>query len=397
MNEHLSACTNKAGFTYSFDNGKIIDYQDNFKFMGDVPFSICFDFETTMRSVVFFDAKIYVVSYCMIVAFHPDLDLPRNSIFRSYDQTPEKLTSLSHFEALQRNFFSNVELYNRVTLKQLEDAARSVWDRERNTALAEMFNVKLKFTVDTLKKWFNKYIKERFLELDDNQKTEFREQNPIGPNTLCSICYFPLEPRTVDGWRDHVIRSEHLFLENIYSKKEMKLMGIDDFEFYSKKVNQILDNVNAFRNSLEAENRLAEWRGIKNEELDLIVSEIKKIQTSKKDENEVTKEKAIAYLYWHAFKVLKTGKVKGDVPISQKFLSNMIAIVKDQKCIHHSHVTGKIVGHTHSFCNERENYFTIPVFAHNLFRFDFFFFLKGIRPSIWGMTDISIGGKMQQT
>ena len=126
MNEHLSACTNKAGFTYSFDNGKIIDYQDNFKFMGDVPFSIYFDFETTMGSVVFFDAKIYVVSYCMIVAFHPDLDLPRNSIFRSYDQTPEKLTSLSHFEALQRNFFSNVELYNRVTLKQLEDAARSV-------------------------------------------------------------------------------------------------------------------------------------------------------------------------------------------------------------------------------------------------------------------------------
>ena len=55
--------------------------------------------------------------------------------------------------------------------------------------------------------------------------------------------------------------------------------------------------MNAFRNSLEAENRLAEWRGIKNEELDLIVSEIKKIQTSKKDENEVTKEKAIAYLY----------------------------------------------------------------------------------------------------
>lgn len=126
MNEHLSACTNKAGFTYSFDNGKIIDYQDNFKFMGDVPFSIYFDFETTMGSVVFFDAKIYVVSYCMIVAFHPDLDLPRISIFRSYDQTPEKLTSLSHFEALQRNFFSNVELYNRVTLKQLEDAARSV-------------------------------------------------------------------------------------------------------------------------------------------------------------------------------------------------------------------------------------------------------------------------------
>ena len=31
--------------------------------------------------------------------------------------------------------------------------------------------------------------------------------------------------------------------------------------------------------------------------------------------------------------------------------------------------------------------------AHNQFRFDFFLFLKGIRPSVWETTDISIGGK----
>ena len=31
--------------------------------------------------------------------------------------------------------------------------------------------------------------------------------------------------------------------------------------------------------------------------------------------------------------------------------------------------------------------------AHNQFRFDFFLFLKGIRPSVWGTTDIDIGGK----
>ena len=58
-------------------------------------------------------------------------------------------------------------------------------------------------------------------------------------------------------------------------------------------------------------------------------------------------------------------------------------------------MTGKITGYAHSFCNEklRENYYTIPVFVHNMFRFDFFFFLKGVRPSVWKMTNISIGGK----
>ena len=62
MQKHLSCCAGKAGFTFSFDNGKIIDYQDNYKHLGDVPFSIYFDFETTTGSVVFFDAKMFVVS-----------------------------------------------------------------------------------------------------------------------------------------------------------------------------------------------------------------------------------------------------------------------------------------------------------------------------------------------
>ena len=33
------------------------------------------------------------------------------------------------------------------------------------------------------------------------------------------------------------------------------------------------------------------------------------------------------------------------------------------------------------------------VFAHNQFRFDFFLFLKGIRPSVWETSEISICGK----
>ena len=31
MKKHLSSCAGKAGFTFSFDNGKIIDYQDHTK------------------------------------------------------------------------------------------------------------------------------------------------------------------------------------------------------------------------------------------------------------------------------------------------------------------------------------------------------------------------------
>ena len=73
----------------------------------------------------------------------------------------------------------------------------------------------------------------------------------------------------------------------------------------------------------------------------------------------------------------------------------MIVLYRNQRDIHDSHTTGKIIGYAHNFCNLRckENYYTIIVLAHNQFRFDFFLFLKGFRPTVWETTDISIGGK----
>ena len=98
------------------------------------------------------------------------------------------------------------------------------------------------------------------------------------------------------------------------------------------------------------------------------------------DESRATKEKAIAFLYQHAVCFLPTDMVKSDFPLSEKFLQHMFAIYNNRSVIHHFHMTGKILGHAHKFCNEgvRENYFTIPVFAQNQFRFDFFLFLKGL-------------------
>ena len=58
-----------------------------------------------------------------------------------------------------------------------------------------------------------------------------------------------------------------------------------------------------------------------------LIEKIKKIKTSKEDEKP-TKEKTIDFLYSVAIKFLPTDKVKGDLPMSEKFLSNMIAIAK---------------------------------------------------------------------
>ena len=56
----------------------------------------------------------------MVVAFHPDLKIPRLVIFRRYYQNQNALTSLSHFQALELNIFQDSESFNKTTLKQFE-------------------------------------------------------------------------------------------------------------------------------------------------------------------------------------------------------------------------------------------------------------------------------------
>ena len=140
MKEHLSSSAGKAGFTFSFDNGKVIDYQDHYSNLGDMLFSIYFYFETTTGNVGgFFDAKMYIVSYSIIVAFHPDLSLPRLNIFRSYDQSYS--SPLAHFFILDFNFFDDSEIYKKSTLKQLEVAALSVKQKEKNILPQKCFQL----------------------------------------------------------------------------------------------------------------------------------------------------------------------------------------------------------------------------------------------------------------
>ena len=135
IKEQIDSCAGQTGFSFSFDNGKIINYQDNFEKLGDLSFAIYYDFETTTGSVVFFDAKMYVVSYCMIIAFHPDLNLPQLYIYRSYDHFDEDLTSLHHFDVVQQIFFYFNKNFNLKTLKQLQNSTLTVKNKKGNSAM----------------------------------------------------------------------------------------------------------------------------------------------------------------------------------------------------------------------------------------------------------------------
>ena len=158
-----------------------------------------------------------------------------------------------------------------MTLKQLQDASSSVHNREKNTALAEMFSIELKFTVDCVKFWFSE--NDKVLELDVDYKQEFKDNNVLTAETLCCICDFPINSRAKNGWANHVFKAEYLFLENIYTKKQMTKMEIQDFEVYSQKLNKILDKLDIFCESLESENNKGE-----SDEIEEIINKIKRIK-----------------------------------------------------------------------------------------------------------------------
>ena len=170
-----------------------------------------------------------------------------------------------------------------------------------------MFSIELKFTVDCFKFWFQKNHK--IIELDVDEKEEFRRNNLLTKQTLCCLCNFPIEPRAENRWAQHVFKAEHLFLENVYSEKRMEQMEIRNFETFSQKLNKILDNVDIFCQSLESESYQQQQNNNESSaEIENIISKIKKIKTSTlnynqsptDNKNKATKEKTIAYLYQHA-------------------------------------------------------------------------------------------------
>ena len=129
MQKHINCCAGQAGHTYQFDN-PIVNYQENFSKIGDLPFAIYYDFETTTGSGVFHDAKMFVISYCIVVAFHPDLKIPHMIIYRSFDQSMAEVESLQHFLDLKEDFFS-FNYHSLKTLKQFRDCALSVFNKSK--------------------------------------------------------------------------------------------------------------------------------------------------------------------------------------------------------------------------------------------------------------------------
>ena len=143
---------------HNFNNQCLITYQNNFHTKGDVPFIVYFDFETTAPTDNCLDPeqkKMFVVSYVMIVAFHPALKVDRIIIYKSFEfnfshsHSIEQLTTLDYFSWEQITF---IEPH---LINMLKDMAFEVSKRKCKNSVGQMFSIESALVKKTLLKWFN--------------------------------------------------------------------------------------------------------------------------------------------------------------------------------------------------------------------------------------------------
>ena len=415
--KHLSVCSGKPGIVYNFCIQNLVSFEDNFGSKGDLPFSIYFDFETTSPTDANWvnpeEKKIIVMYYVIVVAFHLSLNLDRILIQRSYCHPQTEMISINYLTREQIQYRS-VEL-----IKQLYDQAIHVSKRNCKNTLAQMFCIEIAFVKKTLLSWFNKKFTARFKELTNDQKIHYKRQNPIDyQNRKCVICKMPLKvsptnPKTEDEqmtYGDFIIRYEYKFLKNIYTQKQLEwsedLISLEAFyEAFQKFIHISIDLISLLSEytkthmldiSMEVSNFLelnfadCDIHSIKNH---IMQTEIKNALASSYGKIPKFNLKIYAYLYDEL--VCFPPQSQYDSVTTKKFFMHVHNLIKMKIHIHHSHVTGKINGYAHDFCNTRLiecEKPEIPCFAHNLFGFDFLYFVKGFSATAWCSKELDVGG-----
>ena len=411
---HLKICSGKPGVVYNFCSRTITSFEDNYKLKGDVPFAIYFDFETTAPTDSNFlnpeEQEMFVMSYVMIIAFHPFYNFDKIIIQRSMHYSKNELSEIKYLTREQFDFRP------RELEKQLRDQGLSVFKKESKNALAIMFNVELAFAKKTLLAWFNKKVSAPHKRLDEKIIQKYEREFSY-KNSNCSICRMPLKgcfssPETPNNkmyYGDYIIRFEYKFLKNIFSQEELdtspQLKSLstyyEAFEEFIHFTIEILRLVTGFnmrfrdlstvvREFLETNFSDCDMSFIKEQ---ILETEIKNVEKTNKKSVPKIYLKVYAYLYDELFCFPINGEL--DCITSDKLFIHVHNQIKQKLHLHHSHITGEIKGFAHDFCNtkvvELESV-EIPAIAHNLFRFDYWFFLRGYSTTAWTTKELSAGG-----
>ena len=329
-------------------------------------------------------------------------------IQRSYAHSLKELTILNYL------FEDQIKFIDWQTLNQLKDIIIDVSKRKCKNTMGQMICIETALLKKTLLAWFKKKIKSQNLEIHAFTKMQYERNNPVNwKNDKCVICNMSLkiEPTNFETpddeitYGDFVIRFEHMFLRNIYTYDQIKESHhLETLEKYYKifqkfiaisigllsmfnnynKNDKMNTEVSDFREENNADDTIDEFKNR------IMQTEIKNAIKSSAGKVPKLNLKIYAFVYNLLLYFPLTEK-QYEILTTNSFFINVHCLRKIKIYLHHSHVTGKILGYDHDFCNKKvteKGEPDIPVIAHNLFAFGLYYFIKGYIASAWCLNKI---------
>ena len=178
----MNVCGLFPGIVYKYESQNIQTFFDNMKFLGGLPFSIYFDLETTAgKKVCNFDedATLHPVSYAVVIAFHPSLNIEKILVVRSFNHIFQQLNDVSYLKDEMLPFI------DRITTRQLRGCVLPCLQKTKIFP-ERSASCKLKFVINLL--WLAEKFFKRYKDLDMLTKQRFKRQNPINwESTNCVI------------------------------------------------------------------------------------------------------------------------------------------------------------------------------------------------------------------
>ena len=206
-----------------------------------------------------------------------------------------------------------------------------------------------------------------------------------------------------------LIRKEYAFIKNIYDEDDLEH---SDVLSTLEKYWQMMKNYTLMIKTAEIELQSAfHFSEIQNETLQDILYKyfdayeyevpdlielIKKFKVNHHPRYRMSKYALQLYSIFYDgimnFPTTKFDEIK--TVCTDGFIINLYRIINFKVQIHHSHVTGQIIGYAHDFCNwkVRENNYIVPLIGHNFLGFDIYYMVKGYRASVWETSNLNMGG-----
>ena len=333
-------------------------------------------------------------------------------VVRGYNHSLEELANVNYLTEEQ------LAMRNLKTSEQLKDCVVNVYSKKIKNAIAEMFNIELKFACDILLQWFNYKFKSERMNLSIEVSSQYKRLNPINDETKCCICDFPLDvtPKGINfqgtemSYLDFLIKKEYSFLTNIYDEKDLeKSKNISNKEIYYDTMLLFLHLLSIGENELKSvsyfnhifdeklEKFLRDYCPIYEYDVEgLIENEIKTFEIKYNKAMKIPKFTMQLYSFIYDclmdFPTTKFDEIK--TVTTRCFLGKIYRILNSKVHLHHSHITGEIHGYSHDYCNwkYRENKHYVTLIGHNFLGFDIFYMVKGYRSVCWGTKDFNMGG-----